>query len=170
LSWLESFGAVQCVGVEGTGCYGAGLTRLLRREQVSVLEVNRPTGGCDARGKSDPLDAENAARRALAASDTAVPKDTTTIVEAIRALRIARGGAVKARTAALNQLKDLITTAPDPLRAGLRGKTLRAPEPPEGRGQPRQRRRGRLASGITALRGRNVVTTCLRRSTDSGER
>jgi transposase len=127
LTWLECFGAVQCVGVEGTGCYGAGLTRFLRRHDVAVVEVNRPDRRMRrTRGKSDPLDAENAARRALAASDTAVPKDTTTIVESIRALRIARDGAVKARTAALNQLKDLITTAPDPLRAGLRGKTLRA--------------------------------------------
>jgi transposase len=52
------------------------------------------------------------------------PKDTTTIVEAIRVLRIARTGAVKSRTAAYNQLKDLIITAPDALRESLRGKTL----------------------------------------------
>jgi transposase len=127
VTWLESFGPVQCIGVEGTGCYGAGLTRLLRRHGVSVVEVNRPDRRMRrTRGKSDPLDAENAARRALAASDVAVPKDTTTIVESIRVLRIARDGAIKARTAALNQLKDLITTAPEQLRAGLRGKTLRA--------------------------------------------
>jgi transposase len=127
LAWLESFGALRCVGVEGTGCYGAGLTRFLRGNQVIVVEVNRPDRRQRRiRGKSDPLDAENAARRALAAQDTVVPKDTTTVVESIRALRIARHGAVKARSAALNQLKDLITTAPDPLRASLRGKTLRA--------------------------------------------
>jgi hypothetical protein len=71
-----------------------------------------------------PLDAEKAAHRALAAPDTAVPKDTATIVESLRALRIARDGAIKARTAALNQLKDLITT--DQLRSGVRRKTLRA--------------------------------------------
>jgi transposase len=53
-----------------------------------------------------------------------IPKDTTTIVEAIRVLRIARVGAVKSRTAAYNQLKDLIITAPDSLRETLRGKTL----------------------------------------------
>jgi transposase len=39
-------------------------------------------------------------------------------------LRIARTGAVKSRTAAFNQLKDLIITAPDSLRETLRGKTL----------------------------------------------
>ena len=75
-------------------------------------------------GKSDPLDAESAARRALAGEDQVTPKDTTTIVEAIRVLRIARTGAVKSRTAAFNQLKDLIITAPDSLRETLRDKTL----------------------------------------------
>jgi transposase len=39
-------------------------------------------------------------------------------------LRIARTGAVKSRTAAFNQLKDLIITAPDSLRETLRDKTL----------------------------------------------
>lgn len=76
------------------------------------------------RGKSDPLDAESAAPRALAGVETVIPKDTSTVVESIRVLRIARTGAVKARTASYNQLKDLIITAPEPLRSTLRGKTL----------------------------------------------
>jgi transposase len=124
-SWLDSFGKVSRVGVEGTGCYGAGLTRFLRRHQVRVIEVNRPDRRARRiRGKSDPLDAESAARRVLAGEDRVIPKDTTTIVEAIRVLRIARNGAVKARTAGYNHLKDLIITAPDELREKLRGKTL----------------------------------------------
>jgi transposase len=123
--WLESFGTVARVGVEGTGSYGAGLTRFLRRGDIEVIEVNRPDRRSRrVRGKSDPLDAESAARRALAGQDHVIPKDTTTIVEAIRALRIARSGAVKARTAAYNQLKDLIITAPDALRENLRSKSL----------------------------------------------
>ena len=125
LTWLRSFGAVGEVGVEGTGAYGAGLTRHLRRHGVVVTEVNRPDRRSRrVRGKSDPLDAESAARRALSGQEQITPKDTTTIVEAIRVLRIARTGAVKSRTAAYNQLKDLIITAPDGLRATLRGKTL----------------------------------------------
>lgn len=125
LEWLASFGALTRIGVEGTGCYGAGLTRFLRRRDIEVIEVNRPDRRSRrVRGKSDPLDAESAARRALAGEDRITPKDTTTIVEAIRVLRIARSGAVKSRTAAYNQLKDLIITAPDPLRDSLRGKTL----------------------------------------------
>jgi len=125
LGWLESFGQLAVVGVEGTGAYGAGLTRYLRRHEVEVIEVNRPDRQSRrTRGKSDPLDAENAARRALAGQDNTTPKDTTTIVEAIRLLHLTRAGAVKARTAAYNQIKDLIITAPDQLRARLRGKTL----------------------------------------------
>jgi transposase len=61
--WLESFGTVTRIGVEGTGCYGAGLTRFLRRHHVQVIEVNRPDRRSRRiRGKSDPLDAESAAR------------------------------------------------------------------------------------------------------------
>ncbi len=125
LDWLASFGTVTRIGVEGTGCYGAGVTRFLRRHHLHVIEVNRrDRRSRRVRGKSDPLDAESAARRALAGEDQVTPKDTTTIVEAIRVLRIARTGAVKSRTAAYNQLKDLIITAPDSLRETLRGKTL----------------------------------------------
>jgi transposase len=126
LTWLESFGTVTRIGVEGTGCYGAGLTRFLRRKRLRVIEVNRPDRRSRRlRGKSDALDAESAARRALAGEDRVIPKDTTTtIVEAIRVLRIARSSAVKSRTAAYNQLKDLIVTAPDQLRQTLRGKSL----------------------------------------------
>jgi hypothetical protein len=84
----------------------------------------QPEGGRSVlRGKSDPLEAVSAARRALAGQDRVIPKDTTTTVEAIRVLRIARSRAVKSRTAAYNQLKDLILTAPDELRKTLRGKS-----------------------------------------------
>ncbi len=125
-AWLAEFGTVSVVGVEGTSSYGAGLTRDLRGRGASVLEVNRPDRRLRAvRGKSDPIDAENAARRALATQDTATPKDTTTVVEAVRVLTVARSGAVKARAAALNQLKDLVTTAPESLRTTFKGEPLR---------------------------------------------
>ena len=42
LCWMRSFGELARVGVEGTGCYGAGLSRHLGTEEVEVLEVNRP--------------------------------------------------------------------------------------------------------------------------------
>jgi transposase len=120
LGWLERFGWVERVGVESTGCYAAGLTRFLAARGVEVVEVNQPHAHTRRRrGKSDPLDAEAAARKVLAGEATAIPKHTSGIVESIRQLRIAREGAVKANTAALNQLYELVITAPDELRQHL---------------------------------------------------
>jgi Transposase len=127
LSWLHAFGEPRKVGVESTSAYGAGLTRYLLGEGIAVMEVNQPHPHTRRRrGKSDPIDAEAAARKALSGEATAVPKDTTGIVEAIRLLRVARSGAVKAHTAALHQLRDLLLTAPDPLRRNVQAqrKTL----------------------------------------------
>jgi transposase len=125
LTWMRGLGQLSRVGVEGTGSYGAGLTRYLSAEGIPVIEVNRPSPTTrHQRGKSDPIDAEAAARAVLSGEATATPKDRTGVVEAIRVLRVARAGAVKARTAALNQLKDVITTAPDELRTQLRGQRL----------------------------------------------
>ena len=63
LAWLRSFGTLQVVGVEGTGAYGAGLARHLTGESVTVIEVDRPDRKTRRfAGKSDPIDAEAAAR------------------------------------------------------------------------------------------------------------
>jgi len=128
LAWLRSWGRVVKVGVEGTGTYGAGLARHLAAQHIEVIEVDRPDRKTRRRqGKSDPIDAIAAARAVLAGTATGAPKTRTGPVEAIRALRVARRGAVKARTAALNQLHGLLVSAPEPLRAdlaGLRGRDL----------------------------------------------
>jgi transposase len=128
LAWLAAFGRVVTVGVEGTGTYGAGLARYLSSEEVAVVEVDRPDRKTRRRqGKSDPIDAISAARAVLAGTATGAPKTRTGPVEAIRALRVARRGAVKARTAALNQLHGLLVSAHEPLRvelAGLAGTAL----------------------------------------------
>jgi transposase len=122
LGWLARFGPVIRVGVEGTGTYGAGLARYLAAEHVEVVEVDRPDRSTRRRqGKSDPIDAIAAARAVLAGTATGAPKTRTGPVEAIRALRVARRGAVKARTAALNQLHGLIVSAPERLRTELAG-------------------------------------------------
>lgn len=109
-----------------TGCPDCGLVAVGHgRAPMQVIEVNRPNRRARRlRGKADPLDAENAARRALSGEEDVVPKDTTTILESIRVLRIARTGAVRARTAAYNQLKDLLVTAPDTIRERWRAATL----------------------------------------------
>jgi transposase len=127
LSWLHRHGQLGAVGVEGTGSYGAGLTQVLLDQGVRVVEVDRPDRRTRRqRGKSDPIDAEAAARAVLAGVATAVPKRRDGIVESIRALRTARRGAVKARTAAINQLKALLVTGPVSLREALDGRSTPA--------------------------------------------
>jgi transposase len=118
--WARTFGQVRAVGVEGTGAYGAGLARYLIEHEVRVLEVPRPDRRLRrARGKSDPVDAEAAARAVLSGLATSPPKIATGPIEAIRALRVARIGALKAKTAATNTLRSMIVTAPEVLRAQL---------------------------------------------------
>lgn len=120
LTWMQSFGTLQTVGVEGTGSYGAGLARHLLSKKVQVIEVNRPDRRQRrAKGKSDPLDAYAAADAVLSGRATAVPKAGDGIVESIRALHLARTGAIKARTACSNEMKALIVTAPAELREQL---------------------------------------------------
>jgi transposase len=120
LAWLRSYGRVVKVGVEGTGTYGAGLARYLTAEGVMIVEVDRPDRKTRrAKGKSDPIDAIAAARAALSGQADGAPKTRIGPVEAIRALRVARRGAVKARTAALNQLHGLVFSAPQELRDEL---------------------------------------------------
>jgi transposase len=121
LSWLRRFGEVEVVGVEGTGSYGAGLTRHLHTEAVRVVEVDRPNRQRRRRrGKSDPQDAVTAARAAQSGDAHGEAKTRNGNVESMRVLRVARISARKARTQALNQMRSLIATAPDDLRAELR--------------------------------------------------
>jgi transposase len=106
--------------VEGTGSYGAGLARHLAAEGVEVVEVIRPNRQARRRrGKSDTADAVAAALAALNGEASGGPKARDGAVESIRALRVVRRGAVKARTQAANQLRDLIVTAPARLRERL---------------------------------------------------
>ena len=121
LGFIASFGTVIRVGVEGTGSYGAGLSRHLRGAGLEVVEVIRPHRQVRRlRGKSDPLDAYEAARTALVESRHPIPKSADGPVEAIRFLLVARRSAVKARTAAQVQIKTLLVTAPESLRERLR--------------------------------------------------
>ncbi|MCV9880296.1 IS110 family transposase [Brenneria sp. KBI 447] len=72
--WVLSFGSVERAGIEGTGTYGAGLTRFLIKKGLDVLEINRPDRSKRRlEGKSDPLDAANAARTVLSGRAKAVP-------------------------------------------------------------------------------------------------
>jgi transposase len=119
--WLCGFGDLAQVGVEGTGAYGAGLARYLRRQDLEVIEVDRPNRQLRRRsGKSDTIDAIEAARAALSGRATGVAKTADGDVEAIRALLVARRSARDVRIKYLNQIRHLSFTAPDELREQLR--------------------------------------------------
>jgi transposase len=119
--WINHYGELAQVGIEGTGSYGAGLARWLRARNVTVVEVDRPDRRTRRRrGKSDSVDAEAAARAVLAGTATAQPKAGTGAMEMVRTLRVARQSAIKARTQAANELHALVVTAPDAMRAQLR--------------------------------------------------
>lgn len=120
--WLASHGEVLAVGVEGTGSWGAGLSRHLRHQGINVIEVNRTNRQIRRRkGKSDTVDAEAAARAVLSGDAAVTPKAGNGPIEALRQLRVARSGAMKARTAAANQMHSLTDTAPDEIRQAMRG-------------------------------------------------
>ncbi len=118
----EEFGPLKHAGVEGTGSFGAGLTRFLKGRRIKVSEVIRPKRRDQYRaGKSDPIDAEAAARAVLAGTAAGQPKSADGEVEMIRTLRITRRSAVKARVGAANQLQNLLITAPEGLKSELCG-------------------------------------------------
>ena len=125
--WSRDLGQVNAFGVEGTGSYGAGLARFLADRGYKVLEVNRPDRSVRYRkGKSDPTDAEMAARSVLAGVADATPKSGEGEVEMIRMLKSAKNSAVVARTQAVNQMKALLLTTPSELRETLDDLSTRA--------------------------------------------
>jgi transposase len=120
--WVAGFGPVARVGVEGTGAYGAGLARHLRSRGVEVIEVDRPNRQLRRRaGKSDTIDAIEAARAALSGRASGIAKTADGDVEAIRAVLVARRSGRNVRIKYLNQIRHLGFTAPDDLRERLRG-------------------------------------------------
>ena len=117
LGWLGGFGTVCLVGIEGTGSYGAGLTRHMPAAGVRVVEVDRSDRQDRRRqGKSDPLDAVSAARAAQSGRARGAPKGRDGAMEAVRALMVAKRSARSERTQAINQARALIVTGPDDLR------------------------------------------------------
>ncbi len=120
-TWIESFGTVDKVGMEGTGHFGAGLLRFLTDYGLTVVEVDRPDRAARRRnGKSDPLDAESAARAVQSGRASGTPKSRDAQVEMIRVLRVARRGAMKARVQAGAQLDSIVVSVPEAVRTPLR--------------------------------------------------
>ena len=121
---MRTFGELDRVGVEGTGTYGVSLARYLRRDQVTVLEVMRSNRqvrrGRPTLSRRSPLPA-----RSCLARPTSPPMGSNGPVAALRTLKVHQRSADKARTQALNQLRALLVTGPDDLRARLRDLTQR---------------------------------------------
>lgn len=120
LTWARSFGCLGRAGVEGTGTYGAGLARILRGQGIDVFEIDCPDRSKRRlKGKSDPTDAENAARSVLSGEATAIPKTQSSAAEAMRTISVARRSAVKAKTQAINHLRAILVSAPQEVRERL---------------------------------------------------
>src|SRR5207248_5294906 len=106
--------------IEGTGSYGAGLSRHVTAAGVRVVEVDRSDRQDRRRaGKSDPLDAVSAARAAQSGRARGAPKGRNGAVEAIRALMVARRSPAGERTRTINQARALLLTGRDDLRARI---------------------------------------------------
>lgn len=126
-AFLTGLGPVAKVGIEGTSSYGAGLSDYLGARALTVREVNTTDHAARRRtGKNDPIDALAAARAVLSGTATAHPKGCDGPVAALRALHIARRSAVEAHTDTVRQIKAMITTAPESVRAPLRDLDNRA--------------------------------------------
>lgn len=122
LAWARSHGRLCRAGAEGTSSHGIALNRHLTSNDVHVIEVNRPDRVTRRRrGKTDALDAENAARAVLAGQATAVAKSSDGAVEILRMVKLAKDSAVKARTQAINQLRAVLARAQPALREALAG-------------------------------------------------
>jgi transposase len=118
LEWLASFGTLGLIGIEGTGAYGAGLARFATAAGLRVVEVDRADRAARRRaGKSDPLDAIAAARAAQSGRAAGVSKGRDGQVEAIRTLAVAKRSARADRVRAINQMRALVMTGPDDVRA-----------------------------------------------------
>ena len=137
--------------IEGSGSFGAGLTRYLSGRGERVLEVGRLRRERRSGGKTDALDAVRAARSVLSLERPAIPRAGGER-QALQALVAAREGAVNAKCAGLAQLRDLLITTPEPLRSELRPLTLAPLLRRLAATRPDRRRDPELRGSMLALR------------------
>lgn len=142
---------VRAFAIEGTSSYGAGLTRFLLGRGERVYEVGRLRRERGSGGKTDALDALRAARSVLGEKRPAIPRSSGER-EALRALMAAREGAVAAKRAGLCQLRNLVVTAPEPLRSELRLLTRARLLAHLASTRPERRRDSELRGTLLALR------------------
>jgi len=152
LAWLISFGLLDAVGIEGTGSYGAGLARFLAAEGVELVEVDRPDRAARrVHGKSDPVDAEAAARAVLSGRAAGTPKTRDGIIEAIRVLQVVYRSAVRDRTATVNQFHAIVVSAPADIRDELQQM------PPKQRVERARRWRDRAGDDVASRATRQAL-------------
>jgi transposase len=126
LELAETHSGLRAWAMEGTGGYGAGLAHHLAAGGELVVELDRPKRPARRAGaKSDPIDAERAARDALARTRLAQPK-TGAQRAALQMRLTARRAAVDAAADAQRQLHAMVITAPEVVRARFRGQSTRA--------------------------------------------
>jgi transposase len=126
ITLADRHGGLRAWAIEGAGGYGAGLARHLAHTGEMVVELDRPVRPARRAGaKSDVIDAERAARDALARTRLAAPK-TGPERAALQALLTARRSAIDAATTAGRQLRAQVITAPEQVRARFRGHTTRS--------------------------------------------
>jgi len=155
IAWITDQGDVLRAGVEGTGSYGAGLTKRLRTAGLTVIDILAPDKQeRRLRGKTDQIDAYSAARAVLARRATTVPKTRDGKVEALRILRTTRRMAVKQRTETMNQLHSLLVSAPEVLRAKLAG--LKAKELAKACSRIRDREADDVVTAVTKDAARSL--------------
>lgn len=124
LRWMQGHGELARVGVEGTGSYGAGVTRHLSAAGIDVLEVARPDrADRRRRGKDDTFDAQAAAQAARLGQRVSTPKSKVGKIEALRVLKLTRALAVRSRVKALQLLRNHLVSAPDEVRDQARNLT-----------------------------------------------
>jgi transposase len=116
--WAHALG-VPAFGIEGCGSYGTGLAGFLADYGEIVFECERPKRRERRGGKNDLVDATLAARRVVGGEGLSTPRGGGGQREQLRMLLLERRGAIRARTAALNQLDAVIVTAPAALRQRL---------------------------------------------------
>jgi len=128
VAWADEYSTdtERAWAIEGTASYGRGLTAALGRCAEWVIEFDRAKEKPSKDGsKTDELDAIRAGRETLGRAKLASPRAHQGLREALRVHAVARDTAVRARTAAINELKAFVVTADDTLRSELRG--LRTP-------------------------------------------
>ena len=123
LGWLEEFGQVTKIGVEGTGSYGAGLARFLRRtrRRRGRGQPAQPPGPAQPRQVRPPRCDRGGPCRPQWTSRRCRARPRTGPVEAIRVLVVAKRSARQSRVKAIVQMRHLVFTAPDQLHSRLKG-------------------------------------------------